>query len=114
MNREKLKEISKTRYFKPLLFFGFYFVFFAVIIATMQPSSNPINNEKGVNSNWKDITNNYEYLYEIETEESVITLEGKKYNNKNLFTKKTNDIIDSEVYTFYEKTSIKKTIHGKK
>ncbi|HHT38315.1 MAG TPA: hypothetical protein GXZ95_02735 [Mollicutes bacterium] len=108
MNREKLKEFSKTRYFKPLLFFGFYFVFFAVIIATMQPSSNPINNEKGVNSNWKDITNNYEYLYEIETEESVITLEGKKYNNKNLFTKKTNDIIDSEVYTFYEKTSIKK------
>lgn len=69
----------------------------------MQPSSNPINNEKGVNSNWKDITNNYEYLYEIETEESVITLEGKSIIIKTFLQKRQMTLLIVKYTRFMKK-----------
>jgi hypothetical protein len=107
MKLEKLKKLSKSKYFKPLIFFGFYFVFFTVIIVSMSPSNYQAEKEEKIETKWQDIKNNYEYLYEIEKDDQVVILEGKKYNNKNLFTKKVNDDLEAEVYVFYNDISIK-------
>ena len=107
MKLEKLKKLSKSKYFKPLIFFGFYFVFFTVIIVSMSPSNYQAEKEEKIETKWQDIKNNYEYLYEIEKDDQVVILEGKKYNNKNFFTKKVNDDLEAEVYVFYNDISIK-------
>lgn len=107
MKLEKLKKLSKSKYFKPLIFFGFYFVFFTVIIVSMSPSNYQAEKEEKIETKWQDIKNNYEYLYEIEKDDQVVILEGKKHNNKNLFTKKVNDDLEAEVYVFYNDISIK-------
>lgn len=107
-NWQKIKEFSKSKYGKPLLFFGFYFIFFAIVF------SLPINNNADKNNNSdKDIldkiSNNYEYLYVIETSSGqTIELEGKKFNHKNLFAKKIDNNIDDEVYIFYDEVKVKK------
>ena len=77
MKLEKLKKLSKSKYFKPLIFFGFYFVFFTVIIVSMSPSNYQAEKEEKIETKWQDIKNNYEYLYEIEKDDQVVILEGK-------------------------------------
>lgn len=107
-DKDKFKEWMKSKYAKPLLFFGFYFIFFAFVLMIVRPSTN-VNNNADEPDMWNDITTNYEYRFDVTFNDGqVITLEGKKYNNKNLFTKRVNDVIDSEVYTFYNEASIKK------
>ncbi|MFA5407590.1 MAG: hypothetical protein WC343_02340 [Bacilli bacterium] len=106
-NREKFNEFRKSKYMKPLLFFAFYIVFFAVVFSMAGNSSNDNEDEKQTNM-WDKMNDNYEYLYNIKTGSGdIITLEGKKYNNKNLFTKSINGVLDSEVYIFYEDVSVK-------
>ncbi|MDD3305006.1 MAG: hypothetical protein PHT75_02635, partial [Bacilli bacterium] len=105
---DKLKELSKNKYARPLIFFGFYFIFFSVILS-IASQSMPNDNKQVERDLWADITNNYEYLYKVKTEDNwVIKLEGKKYHNKELFTRKINDVLDSEIYIFYEEVSVKK------
>jgi hypothetical protein len=103
---ERIKELYNNKYTKPLLFFGFYIIFFTIIIvafSTVDRSNNHI-----VESNpWDYITNNYEYLYEIDSNNNIITLEGKHYGNKNLFDKKVNNVLTDEVYTFYNDIYVK-------
>jgi hypothetical protein len=103
---ERIKELYNNKYTKPLLFFGFYIIFFTIIIvafSTVDRSNNHI-----VESNpWDYITNNYEYLYEIDSNNNIVTLEGKQYGNKNLFNKKVNNVLTDEVYTFYNDIYVK-------
>lgn len=107
-DKDKLKAILKNKYTKSVLFFGFYFVFFMVILSMMSPNDVSEGEKTNINM-WDNITNNYEYLYEIKlSDNQIISMEGKKYNNKNLFTKSVNGIVDSEVYIFYDDISIKK------
>jgi hypothetical protein len=102
-NLEEIKKFFKSKYAKPILFFGFYFFFFTIIIFSFSTTNNSEiknNNEKNI---WSNISNNYEYLYEINVIDSVnIKLEGKRYNNKNLFTRKVNDEDSKQIYTFYD------------
>jgi hypothetical protein len=75
----------------------------------VRPTTN-VNNDTGEETNiWDSIKNNYQYHYDVTSSDGqTISIEGKKYNNKNLFTKIVNNAVDSEVYTFYNATSIKK------
>jgi hypothetical protein len=105
---DKLKELSKNKYTKPLVFFGFYFVFFSVLLSLAAQYTPKVENVVE-HDLWGDITDNYEYLYEVKTNDNqTIKLEGKRYNNKEIFTKKVNDILDSEIYIYYDKLSVKK------
>jgi hypothetical protein len=73
-------------------------------------SPNATPNVNNVEDNmWDNITNNYEYLYEIKMpNDQIISFEGKKYGHKNLFMKKINNVIGSEVYIFYNDVFVKK------
>lgn len=107
LNMGKFKELWGNKYAKSLLFFGFYLIFFAVVLTVFRPTETPGDNteEKSI---WDNINTNYEYLYEIEfSDNQTVTLEGKKYNNKDQFIKKVNDVIDSEVYMFYAEIYVK-------
>jgi hypothetical protein len=108
LNKDKLKELWKNKYTKPLLFFGFYFIFFSVILLFAY-SNNNTNTDNNMNKDmWDNMNNNYEYLYEIkDADNQIVSLEGKQYGHKNLFVKKVNDIIDNEVYIFYSDVMIK-------
>jgi hypothetical protein len=58
---------------------------------------------------WENINSNYEYLYEIKNSDNqIISLEGKKYGHKNLFIKKIDGTVDNEIYIFYDDLMIKK------
>jgi hypothetical protein len=107
MNFEKIKELWKNKYTKPLLFFGFYIIFFIFLFAVSSPVDSTIVDEDKKNA-WDNINNNYEYLYTIEfSDNNIITLEGKKFGNKCLYDKKINDVFDSQIYTFYDEVSKK-------
>ena len=107
MKWEKIKELRKNKYTKPLVFFGFYIIFFTFVFV-LAGSNDVVPDNKTEKDMWLGIVNNYEYLYEVTSNENqIISLEGKKYSNKDTFIKKTNNIIDSEVYIFYDKVSIK-------
>ncbi|MDD3048601.1 MAG: hypothetical protein PHQ89_01245 [Bacilli bacterium] len=114
---KKVKEMPGNKYTKALAFFGFYAIFFIMIFVL---SSKALNNEdtnkedetKTVEkTKWELLTNNFEYLYNINITENNkvinITEEGKKYNNKNYFVKKINGAIDSYVYTYYDDVYLK-------
>ena len=105
---KKIKELSKNKYTKPIFFFGFYFLFFAIIIAVSSVNGN-VEEDTTEKNGWDDINSNYEYLYEIQTNDyKTITLEGKTFGNKNILTKKIDSVIDSEIYEFYDEIYIKK------
>lgn len=108
-NKDKIKEFMKSRYGKPLIFFGFYFIFFAFVLLLLRPSGTVANDiDENTTNVLNNIVNNYEYRYDVTLADGqVITLEGKKYNNKSLFTKMINDITDSEIYNFYDDTYVK-------
>lgn len=91
---EKLEELKKTRYGKAILFFGFYFIFFLVIVVGIRfgskaPLSRYDEYENG-NSKYnfkvdKLLEDNFNFDY-------VITLDGNSYeyvgvrnNNRELF-----------------------------
>lgn len=114
LDKDKLNTFWKSKYRKPLLFFGFYIFFFTLVIAVMQISPNNNNDDHDESSltkkdMWQMITNNYEYHYEIVTDNNhFIIFEGKRYNNKNLYTEKIDDNLINEVYIFYDDIYIKK------
>lgn len=107
MKWDKIKELSKNKYTKPLLFFGFYIFFFAFIFIFFGNDSTLPPEHKEENM-WSAIANNYEYNYEITTNENqTFVLEGKKYGNKNAFIKQVDGVITNEVYIFYDTVSVK-------
>jgi hypothetical protein len=102
-NLEEIKKFLKSKYAKPILFFGFYFIFFTIVLLSFSPTSNGDNKNDGEKSIWSNIGSNYEYLYKINiNDSSSIKLEGKRYNNKNLFTRTVNDEESMQIYTFYD------------
>ena len=115
-----LNEKRKNKYFKAIIFFSFYFIFFLAIIL-LSSINNNVNENNNKNKNngpeikdkWEVINNNFEYLYQIKIKDENnndlnITLEGKKYKNKNLFTKHINDELYGMIYIYYDEVKIKK------
>ncbi len=124
MMKEKEKNINEVnsdekkqfKQLKPFFFFGFYFIFFSIIIlmATTNHSNDDqyIDDENiDIKDKWELINNNYEYLYQInilEDDNNInISLEGKRFRNKNLFTKYVNDEYQQTVYIYYDEVKIK-------
>jgi hypothetical protein len=107
---DKFIKFSKSRYGKPALFFGFYFIFFVVVLSLLSSPVDSDNQKNADNINmWDKISNNYEYLYDVTfSNGKVVSLEGKQYNHKNLFTRSVDGVIDCEAYIFYNDASIKK------
>lgn len=104
---DKLKELSKNKYTKPIVFFGFYFIFFSVILAIASLNNNQ-KQEVEEKSMWDMIGNNYEYLYNIDSNNNlIISLEGKRYNNKELFNIKVDGVKNEEIYRFYDDIFVK-------
>lgn len=104
---DKLKELSKNKYTKPIVFFGFYFIFFSVILIIASLSNNQ-KQEVEEKTMWDMIGDNYEYLYNIDSNNDlVISLDGKRYNNKELFNIKVNGVKKEEVYKFYDDIFVK-------
>lgn len=107
---ETYNKMKGNKFTKPILYFGFYFIFFAVVILFASVANNNESNQNPDKVNmWSNISNNYQYLYDITLgNNQIISLEGKIYGNKNLFTKKINGVLSDEVYLFYKDVSIKK------
>lgn len=110
LDKDKLKKFWESKYRKPILFLGFYLVFFLFLYATVSPKSNSDSLPDAIPQDmWKAITNNYEYQYEIKTSHGdVISYAGKKYNNKNLYTMTIDDTKVNEVYIFYNEMYMQK------
>lgn len=109
--RGTFKEILDNQYTKPLLFFGFYFFFFLFLFSFINIDKIDINEEN--KNSWKNINNNYKYKYEITNNDNIVILEGKKYNNKELFIKEINGIKEAEYYRFYNDFYIKEDKYKK-
>ncbi len=105
MKFKDIKEKLSNKYIKALIFFGFYLIFFIVLFASMSPNTTPNTEEE--KDMWEEISNNYEFRYDIAFSDNLITLEGKRYNNKELFTRKIDNVLDKEIYRFYDDFSIK-------
>lgn len=93
---KNIKEKLENKYIKAGAFFGFYLLFFGFFfLFTSSPETKPI--EK-IEKQWTDIKKIYEYeavIKDLQTEEEI-TITGKRFFNKNLFTKG-----EDKVYYFY-------------
>jgi hypothetical protein len=102
-----LREKLKKKYMKAIIFFIFYFLFFLFIVV-ISKSDNDIEEKENIddveyNDKWLDLNNNYEFYYDINIfDNENIVLQGKRYQNKNLFTKYINGEKDNIIYTFYD------------
>lgn len=99
---KRIKELLENKYIKAGAFFGFYLLFFGFFfLFTSSPETKPI--EK-IEKHWTDIKKIYEYeavIKNLQTEETI-TITGKRFFNKNLFTKG-----EDEVYYFYDEIYLK-------
>lgn len=100
---EKIKELLKNKYIKAGTFFGFYLLFFGFffIISASTPEPKPITK---IEKHWTDIKKIYEYeavIKDLKTAEQI-KITGKRFFNKNLFTKG-----EDEVYYFYNEIYLK-------
>ncbi|MFA5696181.1 MAG: hypothetical protein WC917_01810 [Bacilli bacterium] len=94
---KRIKELLENKYIKAGAFFGFYLLFFGFffLLSVSKPETKPI--EK-IEKHWTDIKKIYEYeavIKNLQTEETI-TITGKRFFNKNLFTKGKD-----KVYYFY-------------
>ena len=87
---DTIKKMSKDPKGKAILFFGFYLVFFALVILFVRTTSryhtSPDDYEKGnaVISQIGSLLNyNYAYRYTILPDDALEGIDGKRYNNKN-------------------------------
>lgn len=99
---KNIKEKLENKYIKAAVFFGFYLLFFGFFfLFTSSPENKPIvKTEK----HWTDIKKIYEYeavIKDLQTEEAI-KITGKRFFNKNLFTKG-----EDEVYYFYDEIYLK-------
>ena len=90
---ETIREIQKNPKGKAILFFGFYLVFFVVIILFVRFSSrrNPYlyEYEKGnstVNQIYELQGFNYEYRYHITIDDNTYEFEGKRHKKNEVYT----------------------------
>lgn len=87
-------DLRKTERGKAILFLGFYFVFFLVLIIFIRVSSNnykgPLyelySEEARMYTYDKILAENYNYTYTISIDDNVYVYNGQKYNNMELFT----------------------------
>ena len=97
------KEKIKDPKFKAYVFFGFYAVFFLVLIIMIRtsparnevnstPSPSPSNTPVEENTHIK----NYQYIYTITEDEKSLVYMGKAYDHKELFT-----FVDKVSNTYY-------------
>ena len=86
-------DLRKTEKGKAILFLGFYFVFFLVLIIFIRVSTNnykgPVYNlyseESKMYTYDKILAENYNYTYTITIDNNVYVYNGQKYNDMELF-----------------------------
>lgn len=108
-----LREKSKNKYIKAIIFFGFYLIFFSIIFL-LAAGNNKIKDDDQplIKDKWQLINNNYQFLHEIIIEEDqneslIIKLEGKKYNHKLLVDKYLNNQFLTSIYIYYDEVRVK-------
>lgn len=90
---EKIKEIKEQKNCKAILFFGFYMIFFLVLILTIKfsekrPLPSADEYEKGSKYTFyldNIAGNNYHYVYTITQDGVKYEYDGVKYNEQELF-----------------------------
>lgn len=99
---EVVKELRKTNQGRAILFFGFYAIFFIVVLFLIKfCRGNPISNmEINVNQKYYLNTsaienNNYHFNYTVIIDSGSYVYDGDRSNDKELFTITTNTGVDS-------------------
>ena len=89
---KNIKELSKTTKGKAILFFGFYFVFFIIIMIIARFGSRnytkPSDYEKGKSGTFyiNDIVDkNYGFTYQVSLDNVKYTYTGTRNSNNTLF-----------------------------
>ena len=99
-----IKKILKNPQYRGIIVLALYFVFFLIIIIGLRTtnSNSSSSNQQKTDSNFEyDLTiinsNNYYFSYEVDLNNNKIVYDGKKYADKEMFTKTS----DSGVESFY-------------
>ena len=93
-----LKEAHKDPKKRIIVFFVFYFIFFAVLITLLRLNSGNNNNQIFINKDYsinKIESNNYHYIYNINYNDEIITIDGEKYNDIENFVIKENNTMSN-------------------
>ncbi len=97
-------ELLKTSRGRGILFFGFYFVFFLIIICIVRfaprGTMNGINYEKGNSKQFsiqQILNQNYQFQYHISWDQKKILYQGVKYNQQEMFSK-TEELLTVDFY----------------
>ena len=100
---ENIKELSKTTKGKAILFFGFYFVFFIIIMIIARFGSRnytkPSDYEKGKSGTFyiNDIVDkNYGFTYQVSLDNVKYTYTGTRNSNNTLFDYNGNNYFSSD------------------
>ncbi len=105
---EIIKELRKTPRGKAVLFFGFYFIFFFVLILMIRTSpknpSMPIEEEKETFPIANYLTKKYQFIYTIQENQKEEVYQGKKFENRSLFQKNGVEYFEEDG-EFYQKQS---------
>lgn len=111
---EKLKELKKTRYGKAILFFGFYFVFFLVIVVGIRfgskaPLSRYDEYENG-NSKYnfkvdKLLEDNFNFNYVVSLDENSFEYIGERNKERELFKFNDRNYYRDESFYYLLETS---------
>lgn len=99
-----IRKILKNPQYRGIIVLALYFVFFLIIIIGLRTtnSNSSSSNQQKNDSNFEyDLTiinsNNYYFSYEVDLNNNKIVYDGKKYADKEMFTKTS----DSGVESFY-------------
>lgn len=99
-----IKKILKNPQYRGIIVLALYFVFFLIIIIGLRTtnSNSSSNMQQKTDNNFEyDLTiinsNNYYFSYEVDLNNNKIVYDGKKYADKEMFTKTS----DSGVESFY-------------
>ena len=100
---KNIKELSKTTKGKAILFFGFYFVFFIIIMIIARFGSRnytkPSDYEKGKSGTFyiNDIVDkNYGFTYQVSLDNVKYTYTGTRNSNNTLFDYNGNNYFSSD------------------
>ena len=107
----KFKELFTNKQYRSIMVLAFYAILFTVLIVTIRtPGKSNFNNmvNKGTKIDGYELIDNknFSYKYTILVDDEEYIYEGKKYNNKDLFTV-TKDEESVDYYMIDDKTYIK-------
>lgn len=107
----KFKELFTNKQYRSIMILAFYAILFTVLIVTIRtPGKSNFNNivNKGTKIDGYELIDNknFSYKYTILVDDEEYIYEGKKYNNKELFTV-TKDEESVDYYMIDDKTYIK-------